>query len=128
MYIYAQWWMVDIVITEADDIIYSVDRNKTWMSVCCLTPHKQFFGYIMARTVYIQWNDGDARFILHQHAWLDFYSANSLKQQSAGSHLAPLGHIILISLNLSLLLLQKAGCLAETQRIPKWCKLYFKKK
>ena len=27
---------------------------------------------------------------------LDFYSANSLKQQSAGIHVAPLGHIILI--------------------------------
>jgi hypothetical protein len=27
---------------------------------------------------------------------LDFYSASSLKQQSAGKHVAPLGHIILI--------------------------------
>jgi len=27
---------------------------------------------------------------------LDFYSASSLKQQSAGRHAAPLGHIILI--------------------------------
>jgi len=27
---------------------------------------------------------------------LDFYSASSLKQQSAGRHVAPLGHIILI--------------------------------
>ena len=31
-----------------------------------------------------------------QHAGLDFYSASSLKQQSAGRHVAPLGHIILI--------------------------------
>ena len=29
-------------------------------------------------------------------AELDFYSASSLKQQSAGRHVAPLGHIILI--------------------------------
>jgi hypothetical protein len=28
---------------------------------------------------------------------LDFYSASSLKQQSAGRHVATLGHIILIS-------------------------------
>ena len=28
---------------------------------------------------------------------MDFYSASSLKQQSAGRHIAPLGHIILIS-------------------------------
>jgi len=27
---------------------------------------------------------------------MDFYSASSLKQQSAGRHVAPLGHIILI--------------------------------
>jgi hypothetical protein len=35
-------------------------------------------------------------FVLDQHAELDFYSASSLKQQSAGRHVAPLGHIILI--------------------------------
>ena len=40
--------------------------------------------------------DGDARFVLDQHAELDFYSDISLNQQSAGSHVAPLGHNILI--------------------------------
>jgi hypothetical protein len=34
--------------------------------------------------------------VLDQHAEFDFYSASSLKQQSAGRHFAPLGHIILI--------------------------------
>ena len=34
--------------------------------------------------------------MLDQHAELDFYSASSLKQQSVGRHVAPLGHIILI--------------------------------
>ena len=29
-------------------------------------------------------NDDDVRFVLDQHAELDFYSTNSLKQQSAG--------------------------------------------
>ena len=33
---------------------------------------------------------------LDQHAELGFYSASSLKQQSAGRHVTPLGHIILI--------------------------------
>jgi len=32
----------------------------------------------------------------YQHAELDFYSASSLKQQSADRHVAPFGHIILI--------------------------------
>ena len=36
------------------------------------------------------------RCVLDQHAELDFYSAISLKQQSAGKHVAPLRHIILI--------------------------------
>jgi hypothetical protein len=35
-------------------------------------------------------------FVLIQHAKLDFYSSSSLKQQSAGRQIAPLGHIILI--------------------------------
>jgi hypothetical protein len=32
-------------------------------------------------TIYFQWED--VRFVLDQHSWLDFYSASSLKQQSA---------------------------------------------
>jgi hypothetical protein len=35
-------------------------------------------------------------FVLDQYAELDFYSASSLKQQSAGRHVGQLGHIILI--------------------------------
>jgi hypothetical protein len=42
------------------------------------------------------WDDDDVRFVLEQHADLDFYSASSLKQESADSHVVPLGHIILI--------------------------------
>jgi hypothetical protein len=44
-----------------------------------------------------QWDDDEVRFVLDQHAKLDFYSAvSSLKEQSAGRHVAPLEHIILI--------------------------------
>jgi hypothetical protein len=49
----------------------------------------------MARTGF--WWVDDVRFELDQHAELDIYSASSLKQQSAGKHVAPLGHIILIT-------------------------------
>jgi len=38
----------------------------------------------------------DVRFVLYQHAELDFYSASSLKQKYAGRHVAPLRHIIVI--------------------------------
>ena len=44
-----------------------------------------------------QWDNDEVRFVLDLHAELDFYSASSLKQQSTGRHVAPLGHIILIS-------------------------------
>ena len=42
-------------------------------------------------------NEDEVRFLLGQHAYFDFYSASSLKQQSADRHVAALGHIILIS-------------------------------
>ena len=41
-------------------------------------------------------DDNDVSFVLDQHAELDFYSASSLKQQSAGRYNAPLRYIILI--------------------------------
>ena len=50
----------------------------------------------MLEQVNFQWNDDEVRFVLDQHAKLDFYSAGSLKQKSADRHVAPLGHIILI--------------------------------
>ena len=50
----------------------------------------------MARTSDIQKDDDDVCLLLDQHAELDFHSASSLKQQSAGRHIAPIGHIILI--------------------------------
>jgi hypothetical protein len=61
----------------------------------------------------IQWDDDEICFVLDQHSELDFYSASSLKQQSAGRHVAPLGHIILC-----LLFLLNAAYLAKKQQIP----------
>ena len=45
-----------------------------------------------------QWDD-DVRFVLDQHAKLDFHSANSLKQQPVDRHMTPLGHILLIHIS-----------------------------
>jgi hypothetical protein len=66
------------------------------VSDCCLTPTHQFFSYIMAKKVNFQWDDDEVLFVIDQHAYLDFYSASCLEQQSADKHVAPLGHIILI--------------------------------
>jgi hypothetical protein len=40
-------------------------------------------------------DDDEVRFTLDQHSELYFHSASSLKQQSAGRYVVPLGHIIL---------------------------------
>ena len=48
----------------------------------------------MQEQVRFWWDDNDVCFVLDQHAELDFNSASSMKQQSAGRHVAPLGHII----------------------------------
>ena len=55
-------------------------------------PIQQFYSYIMARTGKFQRDDDKVHFVLDQHAELDFYSASSLKQQSADRHVAPTGH------------------------------------
>ena len=46
--------------------------------------------------VNFQRDDDEVRFLLDQYAELDCYSTSSVKQQSAGRHVAPLGHMILI--------------------------------
>jgi hypothetical protein len=72
----------------------------------------------MREQVNIQWGDDEVSFVLDQHAELDFYSASSLKQQSADKHVATLGHIILNWATLFLLLLLNAACLTEKQHKP----------
>jgi hypothetical protein len=56
------------------------------------------FSYIVyhCENKLVQWDDDGVHFVLDHHAELDFYSASSLKQQSTGRHVTPLGHIILI--------------------------------
>ena len=60
------------------------------MSDCCLMPTFRLY-HGQNKLIF---NDDEVRFVLDQHAELDFYSASSLKQKSADSHVAPLGHII----------------------------------
>ena len=62
----------------------------------CQFQFSNFSAISQREQVNYQWDDDEVRFVLDQHAELDFYSASSLKQQSAGRYVAPLGHIILI--------------------------------
>ena len=77
-----------------------------WVNNCCLTPCEKLFSYIMERTSYILMR------------WCPLY-ISLLKQQSAGRHITPSGHIILILSQLVfLLLLLNIVCLAGKQQIP----------
>ena len=71
--------------------------KSEWGRDCYFTSIQQFLLAISLREqVNFQWDDCEVRFVLDQHVVLDFYSASSLKQQSAGKHVAPLGYIVLI--------------------------------
>jgi hypothetical protein len=86
-----------------------------WVSDCCWTRIQQFFRW---ERINFHWDDDVVRFVLDQHAELDFYSASSLKQQNACRHVAPIGHIILIPSHPVFALSRYAVCLAEKQQIP----------
>jgi hypothetical protein len=64
-----------------------------WLS---LMPNQFFSPAISVQEQIIFWCDDYFPFVQDQHAELNFYSANSLKQQSVGIHVTPLWHIILI--------------------------------
>ena len=63
-------------------------------------PNEQIFTISWWEQVKFQWDDDDddddVCFVLYQHVKLNFYSASSLKQQSASRHVMPLWHINLI--------------------------------
>ena len=50
----------------------------------------------------LQCDDDEARFVLDQHALLEFYGASSLTQMSADRYIAPIGHHYLIPSQLDL--------------------------
>ena len=71
---------------------------REWVSEWVLLNAKSaiFQLYHGQNKLIFQWDDDKVRFVLNQHAKLDFYSASSLKQQSVDRRLTPLGHIFLI--------------------------------
>ena len=68
----------------------------TWVSEWLLfNANSAIFQLYYGKNKLIFRDDDEVRLVLDQHAELDFNSARSLKQQSVGRHVAPLGHIIL---------------------------------
>ena len=60
--------------------------SSEWVSDCFLCQLSNFSAISWREQVNFQWDDDEIRFVLDQRAELDFYSAISLKQQSAGRH------------------------------------------
>ena len=74
-----------------------IEEGREWASEWVLFNVNSSISVVSSREqVNFQWDGDGVRFVLDQHAELDVYSGSSLKQQSAGRHVAPLGHIILI--------------------------------
>ena len=76
------------------------EGGSEWVSEW-LTPIQPFTALLWREQVNIQWDDDDdndeVRFVLDQHDELGFILLAHLNNwQSAGRHVAPLGHIILI--------------------------------
>ena len=55
-----------------------------------------FSAISLREQVNFQYDDDEVRFVIDQHAYLDFDSAGPLKQ-SVDRHVAPLGHITPVS-------------------------------
>ena len=93
------------------------------MSDYCSTPSEKLFIYIMVRTNYNRWDEMMMMMMMSTlhctNTELEFDSASSLKQQSAGRYLASLSDILSrFQTDQYLLFLIKAACLAKNQQIP----------
>ena len=94
--------------------------NSWWVRVnnCCLAPTQHFCSAISWREhVSFQSDDDEVRFVLDQHAELDFYSTrwNNSLQVDMSIHSDTLFWFLA---NQPLLFLLNAACLAEKQQIP----------
>ena len=67
--------------------------------------------------VIFQWDDDEARVVLDQHTYVDFYNDSLPKQQSADRHFAPLRHIILIPSHLVFVISAQYRVLVEKQQL-----------
>jgi hypothetical protein len=74
------------------EVLTTSDAYYNWNIVECGIKHHNPYPSFFVDNLYFYF----IIIFLDQHAELDFYSARSLKQQSMGRHVAPLGHIILI--------------------------------
>ena len=78
---------------------YAEFSTLKWASACLFKSNEQFSNYIVYQggsKLHFNDDEDDVRFVLYQRGLLDFYSANSLKQQFPLIPVALFWHIILI--------------------------------
>jgi len=95
---YLRWWVILII----------------WVIVY-LHQGSNFSALSWPEQVVYRWDDDDAGFVQDQHAKLEFKMPVQWNK-SASRHVAPLGHIILISIQRVYTLY--AACLEDKQEIP----------
>ena len=91
------------------NLLYRVNENSEWLLFNAKLCYSSAISWL--EQFNFQWNDVEVHFVLDQHAELDFYSANSLKQQSADT-------LSRFRANKSLLFPLNAACLAEKHQLP----------
>jgi hypothetical protein len=85
-----------LTLEKEECIPHNIRGNITRASFVLSCQYSNFPTMSWREQLNYQWDDDKIRFLLDQHTDLDVYSASSLKQQSAGRYVSPLGNIILI--------------------------------
>ena len=111
-------YLDNISIFNVIFIVFAVFQKFEWL-LLSENAGIFFLATLWREQIRFQWEYDEVCFVLTQSAELEFYCASSLKQQSAGRHVASLRHIIMIPSQPVLLFLFIAAFLAEKQQIPK---------
>ena len=94
-----------------------------WVSEWVIVVHRQFsnLSAISWREVNLQWDDDEVRFVLDQHAELDFIVLAHWNNSPRVNMPPHADTLFWFRVNQSLLFLLNAACLVEKQPIPIYC-------
>ena len=95
-----------VVMTCISNVMTFLCAMSSVSELLLLSAKKQLFGYINFNK------------LMMTSAYLDFYSASSLKQLSVGKRIISLGHIILFPSQPVFVLTPQSCCSVEKQQVP----------
>jgi hypothetical protein len=98
------WYLSELIIKSFIPSKYQWASLKPYEAVYIILWVSEWFllnaiskAISLRKQVNFQWDDYASRFVLDKHDQFDSYNASSLRQQFAYRHVAPLGHINMIS-------------------------------